>query len=69
MFDFDKFKAAYFEDNALNLANRDVYALFNRYISELQKSGNVGNLEKPDYLTTSKSGQIPFNIHNKTTII
>ena len=52
MFDFDKFKAGYFEDNALNLANRDVYALFNRYISELQKSGNVGNLEKPDYLTT-----------------
>lgn len=44
-FDFDKFKAAYIEDNSLNLANRDVYALFNRYIAELQKSGSVGNAQ------------------------
>lgn len=44
-FDFDKFKAVYIQDNSLNLANRDVYALFNRYIAELQKSGNVGNAQ------------------------
>jgi hypothetical protein len=42
-FDFDKFKAAYIEDNSLNLANRDVYSLFNRYIAEMQKIGSVGN--------------------------
>lgn len=44
-FDFEKFKAAYLEDNKLNLSTRDVYAVFNDYISKLNKSEQVGTAE------------------------
>jgi integrase len=55
VFDFEKFKTAYFEDTKLNLSNRDVYVVFNEYISKLKKSGQVGTAEI--YTTALKTFQ------------